>query len=488
MLRSRGAVYLAVLVSCACSDRGPTEHPADAAQVDAADLGPDAAQLDAADLGPDATAYSPPPEIQTAGTRLVPRAGDPGRHIFWYDTELDIDCMFVHAQDGRWRCLPDPGGSLPPLLYLDPNCEQPHLPYGGGDCPETVTYGEPTNDPCAGHDLYRDYVFRVVALAPYDGPIEPPGLPSGLASYARDSSGNCIELPEPQLVGCRVGADVSLEMFMAADEVTEPLGPLNRVFLVAEDGATELRGAELAEFSIGLEPYNGRLRPFERTGGASTDSPQYADAACATPAVCMVDSECDEDLLEVWEGDCDMRLFRAGTAVDAVWEGDECRASDPAGGCLLRGEEIGPYATELTVHGDRRLQTAWYTWSGFPIAPAGYYDAELQTRCYRALSADRCVPEVSEWAFERVYKDPACEILQGGIPNESSFYLSKCEDLPNAVQADWGSDAAAYRVVESTYTGPRYVLRDTCINHPGAGQLYDFIPVALEDLPALDPW
>ncbi|HVU02921.1 MAG TPA: hypothetical protein VHE30_14275 [Polyangiaceae bacterium] len=99
----------------------------------------------------------------------------------WYDSQLDTDCVFTHAGDGKIRCLPTglkaPYGSMrftddkctQPLVTFDQTPPQPGCPAQPTPTYVLVTQLSPPN--CTSQDPILDYVAatHVYPLGAFSG-------------------------------------------------------------------------------------------------------------------------------------------------------------------------------------------------------------------------------------------------------------------------------------------------------------------------------
>ncbi len=98
---------------------------------------------------PDDGGEDDPLRLYKSGSRIRARFGetpDGAKQFFgWYDNQLGIDCAFVQASDGQYRCLPTP------ILYIsyfaDSSCSTPLLAVTAG-CNATASWGL-TYDSCS---------------------------------------------------------------------------------------------------------------------------------------------------------------------------------------------------------------------------------------------------------------------------------------------------------------------------------------------------
>lgn len=108
-------------------------------------------------IGPDNSpqASTPPgPGDSTAGSRLKSRyyvADDGSRQwIGWHDTQLDVDCGFALASDGKTRCMPTSVGSVSGS-FADSSCSQPlAAALGGCSVPKLAVQIDTANASCSG--------------------------------------------------------------------------------------------------------------------------------------------------------------------------------------------------------------------------------------------------------------------------------------------------------------------------------------------------
>ncbi len=390
-----------------------------------------------------------------SGTRLRrviirPAGGEPTL-AGWYDVELEADCAFVRAEDGRTRCLPISAGSF---YFQDSACASPVLVAADDGC---------------------DDARFAQTLGPPSGCGE---MPVSTLQYEVDRALIAVDRAFVVRSGECVAADVALpraHRLMRMDPARFVAGewtrgedtgaPILRGRFVAEDGATVAGGlwdrARDAPCSL---PYSSLAGPqpclpwpYARTrrGGASCDEVwALGDAGCP-PHELAYSAETDE---------CNIASSFHVHAIEEALEGSErvlgdaCRYSDRASAVYRTrpADDEVPWVSQ-SFRGESRLQAAvWSDEEGNELFRTwwGYYDSELGGQCYVAQTMDglRCVPGAEPFnAYPRLATDtyfaddrctaPAVLPVGACLP---PFFISEAPPLDGC--SGFGRIDGAYRV------------------------------------------
>jgi hypothetical protein len=340
---------------------------------------------------------APAPYGVTDGSRLAARYWNAGHgaRVFrtWFDRDLDIECHFELATDGRVRCVP-PADSSARIGYVDPACTEPLLVAPMcGDAPRFARGAARTPTGCE-----RGYAIPIHDVL---------GARISTSFYSRDGNG-CVPDGAPEGYAVYgLGPEHAPADFVAADlEVTAPDARLSPYVYVADDGSRVADGIWDTErdAECGSLFGNGadlRCRPTEI---ALHYDFLYSDATCTTHAA------------------IDLSVDRACHAPSAVWLDDsafleigaripsgEAHRTDSAGMCVpengldsedtfwlegppIPNESFAPFVE--TLDGDGRVRAYRLTDAdgrGLDVARS-FFDTSSDERCEPRLYADgyRC--------------------------------------------------------------------------------------------------
>lgn len=156
------AIYVAM---AACSAAGrPESAIVGGGQGTAAAGGAGGSGMSASSMmGPIIDPVPPAKADPVSGSRLKAkfRAAEDGSKEFlpylWYDSELQVDCIFAVASDGLERCLPSAGGTLG--YFLDATCTQPLAIFPTGCPPRFARRQEVVAVACGG--AVQAYLYEI---------------------------------------------------------------------------------------------------------------------------------------------------------------------------------------------------------------------------------------------------------------------------------------------------------------------------------------
>lgn len=399
------------------------------------------------------------------GDRLTPLlwdAGD-GAAVFrgWHDDDLDVDCVFQHATDGRYRCLPALEGTE---HFADSGCTQPvaHVYPCGPAAQGYVSFPVPTT--CGNARLARS-IHRLGAKRA-----------AGETTWVRQSDGTCLP-HEPQSDSDPDFYDLEGEVppsdFVAADLVPRPAAApgLSIYTMVAEDGATEAtamwddgRGAE-----CGADADSGELRcaPVEV---ADWTYVTYADASCSVPVAAHV---ARRPCAHASAGrDSTLTLAEVASEVAAtdayLNDGNGCRLVDAQGADFpvgvdnfyILGDPVDPSSFPQladTLDGSGRVRARRITAAdGSELAIATeLFDTELDMVCYprKFDNGTFCVAE--RVAESRDFTDPACTDPVVLVSGGEAYALEARDAGPSC---DQPGTATAFAIGPRVSVPQRYVL------------------------------
>jgi hypothetical protein len=230
----------------------------------------------------DATGVAAIPGV-VVGSRLHAWIDDGGdgaiAFVSWRDTDLDLDCEFASAADGRLRCLPLP--RVATVLFADPDCtlpaviETPEWAYvpGALDLVVQANLDTPARGGMAAS--WRWTVRRVGGDVPF---------PSGeLYAPVTDSGGCGAQAPSMAYHYLALGDAVPPESFVSASFVEEPrAGGLDARVLVADDGARRVE--RIVIHASGSTCWPTTIGNERRcVAGPLTGDAGFADALCTIP-------------------------------------------------------------------------------------------------------------------------------------------------------------------------------------------------------------
>src|SRR5262245_584638 len=344
---------------------------------------------------------TPPDLIFESGTRLRARVFDDGVGTLefrgWYDTDLDTDCSFLPAQDGRMRCLPenDWGTALTArhIVYLDAKCSVAARSLSIGRPIPKLVVGDPrTEDLCAEFGA-------AVPVYELGEAIAPPSV------YHRDDFGECTPFnvnPSYELIHA-LGNEVTPDRFVAAKEIHEQRdsGLAARIF-AAEDGARQVfgiydqrRGQPCERALTDLHTLEGPCLPLRL---ADTDG-KFADSACSVPSAITpalgpsggLDPNCPPSLVADTVDCISTLLFQVGARAlggEYRQQGSDCVSdylNSQSNWIYRRG---APVALEEFVwlnnerRGSGRFQVGYASTAGRLLIQNGLlYDKELEAYC-----------------------------------------------------------------------------------------------------------
>jgi hypothetical protein len=417
----------------------PDSTASDAGPSDAVtpESGPLEASADAGAEGGDAAVD--PSVMYKSGARLraVYLTTQDGARDFrgWRDTQLNLDCQLISAEDFRVRCLPS--GAPISFLYSDAQCSQPVLALNaGGTCPSTTP----------------PYVLEGASKTCQLGyRVRTPGAkitPTQLFASSGGSGSGCISQ------GVSAGSDyyalgpaIAASTYVGATDhqLVEPSLRLNAVFHVADDGARQWQGWVDSVINEPCHPYF-----FAANDPRCTPSPvaydtgsTFSDRTCTTP-VAGASTACGGPAGQFIErdvpsgGSCGVivpHFFRKGSAVAVAYAGaadaGTCAAVPDAGAgetYLSVGTEELPSALALIPSvptGTTRIQPYVFTPAavdGHPVRMVGYQykDSMLGIDCYFDVAGDgktRCLP--ATYADGAYFNDAACTQPIATFPSDN---------------------------------------------------------------------
>lgn len=405
-------VLAATVGAIACGSSGGGDQPAP--EPTGGDAGPDGA-------GPltDAAGEASVPSDGLgwrSGTRLravVDTAGSAKSFVRWRDVQLQIDCSYDVAADGKTRCLPVIDGDVR-TIYDDDQCKSPV-----GVVAKTLAtpkYLPPANAPfvCGtGGDSYvPGAAYTPAALFTYDGAsCTPSGAPDAKYMYLHVST-------------------AAPSTFVSAAEATDPRGPrLSARVYAGEDGSRQdvdlidsaRGGARCAASELKLPSFYcvpTELAYFQDYFSDATCQtlvafhPGYAQQVCNRKPTAVQDSTSAMPPLT---------LFEAGPVfTGAVYRGPVASCAPATLAPQLGATFYAPGAplpvsslAALTVKNEgtgRILSKIVRTSSGAFAANVGFFDTAKGHACAKQPTTDgvsRCLPsDLSESV--NTYADSMC--------------------------------------------------------------------------------
>lgn len=233
---------------------------------------------------------------ESSGTRLkvVWAVGPGGERVFssWYDTKLDLECIFQLASDGKKRCLPS-AAAWANDVFADGGCTVRAVRVHGYEtrryyrlqtptCPPRVTVGRP------GAELPADAIFQQRKLAMT--------ARSGARSYQPTG---CAAAVPSSATAFSLGETVPPETFVAATIRRDDRGaPLALTMLDGEDGSRDV--SSWFDTRLGVEcgfdqhAADGSDRCLPRTDAFVQAG--FSDDGCGTPAATKITgpSSCEQ--------------------------------------------------------------------------------------------------------------------------------------------------------------------------------------------------
>lgn len=445
---------------------------------------------------------SPPAPVYgvQAGARLEPRfwdAGDGARLLrAWYDRELDVECRFDLAADGRFRCLPT---ELPSrTLYADAACTtalvawpacKPQPRFAGGDARATAECPRPAARPMfeigAEHAATRVFEMAGDTCRPVD-------VPKGHRVYLR---GN--ERPPTQFVAAALDASPA----------TSRLVPY---VYRGEDGSFEATGIWDSERDAECNGSN-LAPPAEEQACYPTEIALhydflFSDASCTEfAAVDLADARpCHPPTAVNTSAQPYGRYFRE---IGAQIPPEAVHRSESPGTCSpeplwtfdetfwREGSAIpqDAYASLITVFDGRsRILAARYVAeTGEPLSTSQrFFDTTIDLPCdpVRVAHGTRCLGAFSTnvGMLEGLHADPACTtpvVYYGETPPPLVLAPHVARDACDDIQYD-----AAYAVGAKLETDMIYRRDGTaCVERPlGSGEHVYRVGARVE-LPVLVP-
>jgi hypothetical protein len=359
------------------------------------------------------------------GTRLEVkelRSGDmPPVFVTFHDTELDLDCRFVSASDGKLRCLPPYTARMPlraGQMFLDEDCTVP-VAIGDSACvaAEDAYFTEtaPSTGSCS---TTEELVFRATLLddgvalfsSAGDNCVEQ-GVTGGTLHYFSFEQADPSAFLEGEMKIVETPTRLSVERFVAADGAFQTLG------LADPSVNRECRvfGDEQSSFCVPAPAWSGR-------------DYRAADDECSVP---LSLSTCSEPLYVVDVDEADRRIFaKAGAEHDgAVYGGvNMCDLVTGEGPFYAIGEPVAASAFPNVTsarRGSGRLSHIVYSdaagtelTAGAPsgsriLSEGGLFDTDFDDTCSLRRYTDLeqyCVPDsvTTESPNNLYYTDSDC--------------------------------------------------------------------------------
>lgn len=117
---------------------------------------PDQYASDDAEQPDDSGGEDNPLRLYKSGSRIRARFGETPdgakQFIGWYDTQLNINCMFGETSEGVFRCIPTP--ILYASLYSDAACTSPLFMTASG-CSMVAEWGMTTDECGRVHRIFK---------------------------------------------------------------------------------------------------------------------------------------------------------------------------------------------------------------------------------------------------------------------------------------------------------------------------------------------
>jgi hypothetical protein len=333
----------------------------------------------------------------------------------WHDRELDVDCEFSLAADGRHRCLPTGervAGQRDVEVFADASCSVPAAPRPACAPPLAYVRRAPREMPTCS-DLAAEPVFAVGDVL------------DTTTVYVRE--GGCTPVPgEADALVYEVGDEVPPSEFVGADLAPQGAGRLATYALVADDGAVDpvaIWDSELGECELGGDLAAPACRPTETAMGVP---PTWGDPAC-TERVAMDDRHerpCVTPTA-VWDPTAPasgsrLRTIGAALEADQVYRKDDtgtCAAQDVAAdrtyyamGAEIPLDALAPLGEASEGTGRvvvKRVTDA----SGAVIGPATtFWDTEIDEECAPLELADgyHCVGDLAPG--DLFFQDAECAV------------------------------------------------------------------------------
>lgn len=395
-MRAAGWAWcLAIVVGCRGDDHpaaGDSTGGADSSSGAASESSGSSTTQDAS--ADDSSSTGAPPEVPGdgpfgGGARLQPvveRSGDAMRLLYWYDTELGIECELARDASGEPRCLPI---AVPNVTvgFADAGCEQGLVQARScASAPSWLRTDAPGAAQCDAGT--RQLAYRRAA------PVDSPEMLWEWDAFF----GRCMNAGD--VVGDHWGVDRAPdEMFLAAQYVDEPgdSGLMIRA-AVFDDGSFErvrlVDAATARPCSSQLALTGNEVVEQCRVDSVGRVGPLFASSDCSGDLLVLVadDGTCDTPALAS-DGASWWQVGAAfdGTAYWMVDGGCEAYEPGPAESLYTRGSAIeAPTFAPIVyaaVPGDDRLQPIGVEVAGAPLqlthgtGAAPWYDATLAFEC-----------------------------------------------------------------------------------------------------------
>jgi len=368
------------------------------------------------------------PAMETApwrsGKRLRARVLDGGggalRFLGWHDTQLDVDCSFLLAADGKLRCLP---GEESGAVYSDAACTQLFVPELGDAADRYRRIAPPNDGLCSNPDPFTAEIaaqWDVVTLgaaqtlARYFFPSSDSSAPATTTCAGVDVAGNGYSghLADP----------APPETFVAAQEKTTTEMPLGARIISAEDDSEEIPW--LVDQARGAPCAPGEL-------------PGVPTPLCLPNPLLSVpvnDTSACQNVTSMADGQMAMRMHGCpaipAPAVILTAAVDSCNvpstsvldASPTSCGAAFDLSRLVPLAVRES--GSGRLRARAVTTAAGQAAHASlsplqgleqgdFFDSERNERCNVQDTADgakRCLPVSAQRGDLTYFSDPACSV------------------------------------------------------------------------------
>jgi hypothetical protein len=400
------------------------------------------------------------------GTRLRPVVAvldGAAAFVRWHDTEVGVDCSFMHDEAGRWRCLPTGAN----VVFRDAACTEAVLL---SRCGEAFAYGTMGID--AAWDDFCDP--EQSASEAWRRPYRATGFPAPATHYysGHVTAGQvtCNDAPSPLPDGAELtpASPIPADEFVEATAVVEHGATrLGRRKLVAADGAEEILTGFDNELDVPCEWHPSLEDSCTPHFYAVLNDGLYADETCTTPAA----SEPCGQRGVVYEqvDECEVRFRAGGELVDNAYRSDgaTCAPSSAEGPFFRVGEVLPPGALpalELIRAGEGRLQTTLHADPSGRAVLFDYWplhDTELAVPCEPLDLGDpfgiRCIPLLSRIDTDEVFfSDPNCSVVVSvqsdpscsDAPLHTLMHVSDAQCDPNT----WDVRTVTTERVTSTWT------------------------------------
>jgi hypothetical protein len=370
-----------------------------------------------------------------SGSRLRAQIYDGGEaraFVHWHDMGPHENCSFVHATDGRWRCLPDSGT----VSYLDAACTMPIAVFPPDEVPPLkVRDAIVPTDACY-------FETQKVTVYPVGASVTLPMPPGDI--YYREGPDCFSTQAYADSLAFSVRDPIDPAQFVAAELVDEPRGPglAARIF-EAEDGARQIwrivdvgRGEECALPAVPSTAFeSGPCVP----SNFAFPYAEYADASCTEPTV-IASETCPPTIAMSWKfsacGDTTLAFNELGDVLSSVFSRNndgQCLPSQGFGVEHRLGRSIAESELPALFHdtvGTGRLRArelaARDGGGRFMADDYSFFDAQLNAPCTPTPFCDgnfRCLPNLPK--SSRLFTDAAC--------TQPIAFIQELTDCPTAV-------------------------------------------------------